>query len=100
MAELALFLTVKTKPGKRDALKSLWEQHLKQRAEINESQSRYVYAYDLHDENIIRITEVYETVAAFEENSKQEWFSEYMKAAAPFLDGDPEFHMAVPQWVK
>lgn len=60
MAELALFLTVKTKPGKRDELKALWEQHLQHRAAENESQSRYVYAFEMQDENIIRITEVYE----------------------------------------
>ena len=83
MAQLALFLTIRTKPGKRDALKTLWEQHLKRRAEENEFQSSYVYAFDLHDGNVVRITEVYETKSAFEENSQAGWFAEYMKVAAP-----------------
>ena len=63
-------------------------------------QSRYVYAFDSQDENVIRITEVYETMAAFEENSKAEWFAAYMQEAMPLLDGEPEFHMATPQWIK
>lgn len=100
MAELALFLTVRTKPGKRDELKALWEQHLKQRAAGNEAQTHYVYAYDMQDENIIRITEVYSTMAAFEDNSQKEWFAAYMQEAMPLIEGQPEFHMALPQWVK
>ena len=62
MAGLAIFLTVRTKPGKREQLKALWEQQLKQRAAQNEMQSHYVYAFDSQDENVIRITEVYETM--------------------------------------
>jgi len=100
MAELAIFLTVKTKPGKRDALKALWEKHLKQRAAENEAQSKYIYAFDSQDENTVRITEVYETMAAFEHNSRAEWFSAYMNEAMPLLDGEPEFNMAVPKWIK
>jgi len=100
MAEIALFLTVKTKPGKREQLKALWESHLKHRAAANESQSRYVYAYDVQDEDVIRICEVYETMEALQENSRAEWFSDYMHEAAALIDGEPEFHMATPQWIK
>ena len=100
MADLAIFMTVKTKPGKRDTLKALWEKHLKPLAAANDMQSRYVYAYDSQDENTIRIMEVYESLEAFQHNSKSEWFADYMKQAAPLLDGDPEFHMTQPQWVK
>ena len=100
MAELAIFLTVRTKPGKREELKALWEQYLKQRAAQNEMQSHYVYAFDSQDENVIRITEVYETMAAFQANSQADWFSAYMQEAMSLLDGEPEFHMATPQWIK
>ena len=100
MPELVLFLTVKTKPGQRDAVKALWEKHLKQRAAENEAQSGYVYAYDVEDQDIIRISEVYETKAAFEANAQSEWFSAYIQEAMPLLDGEPEIHIATPQWVK
>jgi quinol monooxygenase YgiN len=100
MAEIALFLTVRTHPGQRDALKTLWETHLKERAAANDAQSHYVYAFDAADENVIRICEIYETRAAFEANAGADWFAAYMAAAMPLLDGQPEFHMAMPQWVK
>lgn len=100
MPELAIFISVKSKPGQRDKLRSLWEQHLKYRAEANEAQSTYVYAYDIHDENLVHMTEVYETVQAFEENSKAPWFGEYMQEANELLDGEPTFRMGTPKWVK
>ena len=70
MADLALFITVRTQPGNREAMRALWAQHLRPRAEKNQAQSRYVYAFDSQDENVIRITEVYETMAAFQENQR------------------------------
>ncbi len=100
MADLAIFISVRTKPGKRDALKSLWKTHLKQRAIDNSAQPNYIYAFDMHDENLIHITEVYETMEAFEANSKAEWFGAYMAEAQNLLDGEPEFHMAKPEWIK
>lgn len=100
MAELAIFISVTTKAGKRDQLRMLWEQHLKERAAENEHQSIYIYAFDLQNENLIHITEVYETMAAFEENSNAEWFSNYMTEAGPLIDGEPVFRMASPEWIK
>lgn len=100
MAELVILISARTKPGKRDALKTLWEAHLKQRAADNPSQSSYIYAYDMHDENLIHITEVYETMQGFEANSKAEWFEAYMNEARSLLDGEPDFHMAEPKWIK
>ena len=100
MAETALFLTIKTQPGQRDALVALWEKHLRSRAAENDNQIRYVFALDLADADTIRIAEVYATQAAFEANSQAPWFAEYMAEAGPLLAGQPEFHMAQPHWVK
>ena len=99
-AEIALFLTVKTQPGKRDDLVALWEAHLRDRAAANDDQVRYVFALDLNDPDTIRITEVYATQAAFEANSQAPWFADYMAAAGPLLAGEPDFHMARPHWIK
>ena len=99
-AEVALFLTVKTQPGKREALVALWEKHLQARAAENKDQTRYVFALDMADRDVIRISEVYATQAAFEENSRAPWFAEYMAEAGPLLAGQPEFAMAVPHWIK
>ena len=100
MAELAMFITVRTQPGQRDALRALWEAHLKPRAADNPAQSRYVYAYDDADADVIHIAEVYETRAAMAQNGSAEWFADYMEAAMPLLDGPPDVRMGTPVWVK
>ena len=100
MAEIALFLTIKTQPGQRDALIALWDEHLKERAAANEAQTRYVIARDMADPDTVRITEVYASQEAFEANSQAPFFGEYMAAAGPLLAGQPEFHMGAPHWIK
>lgn len=100
MAELAIFLTIRTKPGKREALRALWERHLKPRAAEAAVQTHYVFAFDSQDENVVRIMEVYASMAAFEKNARAPWFAAYMEEAAPLLDGEPALHMATPVWVK
>lgn len=100
MGEVSLFMTIRTQPGQRDELISLWEKHLKDRAAENDAQVRYVIARDLADPDVIRITEVYATQAAFEENSQAPWFADYMAEAGPLIVGQPDFAMATPHWVK
>lgn len=100
MAELALFLTIKTQPGKRNDLVALWERHLRDRARESDQQIRYVLALDMADPDTIRISEVYATKAAFEANAQAPWFAEYMAEAGPLLATEPEFHMTIPHWVK
>lgn len=100
MPEIALFLTVRTQPGRRDELVALWEKHLRDRAEASDEQVRYVFALDIGDPDTIRISEVYATKAAFEANAQEPWFAEYMAEAGPLLATEPEFHMTIPHWVK
>ena len=99
-AEVALFLTIKTQPGQRDQFVALWEKHLQSRAQENDAQVRYVMALDLADPDTVRITEVYETQAAFEANNQAPWFEDYMAEAGLLLDGQPDFHMGAVYWVK
>lgn len=99
-AEVALFLTVKTQPGQRDALVDLWDQHLKVRAEEDTVHVDYIFALDMSDPDTVHITEVYTTMAAFEANSQSPWFAAYMAEAGPLFAGEPGFAMASPYWVK
>lgn len=100
MPELALFMTVKTQPGQRDALVALWDQHLRPRAAGSDAQVRYVFALDMNDPDTIHISEVYTDMAAFQANGQADWFAAYMAQAQPLLDGEPAFAMATPHWVK
>ncbi|MEM9853248.1 MAG: antibiotic biosynthesis monooxygenase [Pseudomonadota bacterium] len=98
--EVALFLTIKTQPGQRDALVDLWDKHLKARAEENARHVSYVFALDMADPEIVYITEVYASQSDFEASSQSPWFAAYMAEAGPLLAGEPGCAMASPHWVK
>lgn len=98
--EVALFLTIETQPGQREALVGLWDEHLKTRAAEDDVHIDYIFALDMADPNVVHITEVYTTQAAFQSNAQSAWFASYMAEAGPLLAGEPDFAMASPYWVK
>jgi quinol monooxygenase YgiN len=97
---MAISVALKTKPGQRDAVKQLWDDQVRQRAQGNPVESNYVYAFDMKDDSVIRISEVFETTDAFHQMAHAKWFKSYMKAVTLLLDGKPEYQMTTPQWIK
>jgi quinol monooxygenase YgiN len=100
VTKTALILTVRTLAGKRDALRALWEEHLRPRAEVNPAQELYLYCYDADDPDTIHIVEVYGDAAEMGRNASAPWFADYMRAAGPLLAGPPSIHTAEPVWAK
>ena len=100
MPQLAIFVTLKSKPGKRGALLELWRERVQKRAAENPLETSYVYSFDMRDDTVVTITEVFESMEAFHLTSHSEWFKAYMKEVAQLLDGEPKYHMATPQWTK
>lgn len=98
--EVAVFLTIETQPDQRDALVDLWDEHLRTRADEDDVHIDYIFALDMNDPNVVYITEVYTTQAAFQANAQSEWFASYMAEVGPLLAGEPIFAMASPYWVK
>ena len=98
--EVALFLTIETQSGKREALVGLWDEHLKTRAAEDDVHIDYIFALDMHDPNVVHITEVYTTQDAFQANAQSAWFVDYMAQVSPLLAGEPDFAMARPYWIK
>lgn len=100
MEQLALFIKTKAKPGKRDEVRSLWEVHLKPRAESNDAQEVYFYCYDDNDTDTLYIFEYYTDREVFEANAQEGWFAEYMKEVGPLLAEPPEVGITTPIWIK
>jgi quinol monooxygenase YgiN len=100
MSKTALILTVRTKPGRRDELRALWDEHLRPRAEANIAQELYLYCFDAKDPDVIHMVEVYGDPKAVGRNAAAPWFADYMRAAAPLIDGAPQMVTAEPLWAK
>jgi quinol monooxygenase YgiN len=100
MAKLTLILEAKAKPGKRDELRALWDEHLRRRAEANGAQELYLYCYDQGDPDTVRLIEVYSDRAAMDANAGAAWFADYMRATGPLLAEPPKMALAEPVWAK
>lgn len=83
MDGICLFLKVRTKDGKRDTVRRLWEKYLKQRAYENENQIAYYYCFDNQDPNMICMFEHYSNPEELQINAQADWFQNYMKEVMP-----------------
>lgn len=86
------------RPGKRDELFSLYQEHLAPRAEANEAQEVVVWCADQHDPDSFVLFELYRDAEALGANARADWFEAYMAAAMPLLAGEPQVTMATPMW--
>ncbi len=100
MGELAMVITTKAQPGKRDELFDLYREILVPRAEENDAQEVVVWAADQHDPDTFYLFEIYADGAAMGANAGAPWFAEYMQKAGPLLAGEPTVGMATPRWSK
>ena len=100
MAKIALFVKATTKPGKRDEVRQLWEEHLKPHAEGNDAHEICFYCYGIEDENTICLFEVFSDPSELETGLHSDWFAAYREAVGPLLAGPPELVTAIPLWAK
>ena len=98
MGDLAMFITSRAKPGKRDEIFELYQELLAPRAEANEAQEVVVWAADRNDPDTFYLFEIYADADALGANAQSEWFADYMTKAGPLLSGEPQVGMASPRW--
>lgn len=99
-SRVALFITTRARPGRRDELVRLWEEHLRERVVESEVQEVYAYCLDREDPNLIHLFEIYADSSAMGEAAGSEWFEAYMEKAAPLMAEPPSIVVADPVWEK
>lgn len=100
MGKVAVLLKGRARPGKRDAIQRLFEEHLAPRALANAAQEIVVWCADSADADAFYLWEVYGDPSAMEANGRAPWFGEYMAQVQPLLAGMPEMITATPLWMK
>lgn len=100
MAKIALILKNRSRPGKRDEVRRLYEQHLTPRANANTEQEVVVWCDDKNNPDFFYLFEIYANEQAPMANANALWFAEYLKAAGPLLVGQGEMFSATPKWAK
>ena len=98
MTKIAMIVTSKATPGKREELYDLYREHLAPRAEANEGQEVVVWCADQQDDDAFTLFEIYRDAETLGANAGAEWFTAYLQAAMPLLAGEPQVTMAEPRW--
>ncbi len=100
MGDLALFISSKAQPGKRDEVFELYEKILVPQAEANDAQEVIAWCADQHDPDAFYLFEMYRDAESFGENAQSNGFAEFMAASGPLMAGEPTVGMANPRWTK
>ncbi len=100
MHQSALLIRHKTKPGKRDELKRIWDTYALDYVASSNGQLAYYYCYDDHDPDAVIVFQVAADQASGQAFVKQPWFAAYERKTAALLAGPSEFRTVTLQWVK
>ena len=100
MNQLALFITHRTAPGKRDAVRAIWERHMASAVAGNDAHLAYFYCFDTEDTDVLRVFQLYLDRAASDAFLKHPNYVAYLDEVEPLLQGPPQVHAAEPKWQK
>lgn len=100
MQPTALLVTHRTRPGQRDAVRAVWEQHMAPAITANPGHVAYHYCFDAADPDAIHAFQQYrspEDAAAFLQSDA---YQAYKREVTPLLAGPPVVTRLIPKWTK
>ncbi len=100
MSKAVLIIKTKTKPGKREEVRRLFEKHLGPRAQQNPKQELVVWCADDKDADVFYLFEIYSDPSAPQANAQAPWFFEYLQQVQPLISDMSEVMSATPLWAK
>ena len=100
MSQVAVFVVHKTKPGKREQVQAVWQQHMAPAIEGNPGHLAYVYSFDATDPDGICAFQLYASEQEANAFLKHPSYSMYLKEVEHLLEGPPQVKSLVPQWRK
>lgn len=96
----AFYVRHKALPGKRDALRAVWEKYARGYIEAAGVQRAYFYCYDDEDPDTIVAFQLGTDRSGLADFTKQPWFPAYEAETAALLAGPSEYRSVTPIWVK
>lgn len=100
MSKTALFIHHNTLPGQREAVRAVWEKHLRPAIAANSAHQAYFYCFDDNDPDSISVYQQYEDAAAQQDFVKGPFYKAYIDEVSPLLAGEPQIWTANVQWSK
>lgn len=100
MADFALFITHRTRPGQRDAVRAVWERFMRPAIAENPAHVDYFYGYAADDADVVRVFQRYVDRHASKDFLSHPSDQAYLDAVAPLLEGPPDVCEATVMWSK
>lgn len=100
MTKVALFIKHKTRPGKREAVRQVWERHMRPSIAENPGHEAYFYCFDNNDPDSICAFQQYADAESAADFLKTDSYAAYLKEVEPLLAGSPQVTSLAPVWSK
>ena len=100
MDTFALLIKHRTRPGKRDEVRQVWEKYMAPAVSANPGHTAYFYCFDNTDPDAIVAFQQYASADASQGFLKTERYAAYLQEVEPLLAGPPEVTALTPKWVK
>jgi quinol monooxygenase YgiN len=97
MDKIASLITLKARPGQRDAVRKVWEKYA--RGYIGASAFDFYYCYDDADPDAIIVFGMADA-ASNQAFAQQPWFADYQRETQALLVEPGEIRRATPQFAK
>lgn len=100
MSKVALFIKHRSLPGKRDAVRDVWQRHMQPHIEQHSAHEAYFYCFDGDDPDSICVYQQYSDRESAQAFLRMPNYARYLREVEPLLAGQPEITTATPVWVK
>ncbi len=97
---IGLFIRHRARPGQREAVRRIWEKHVRPRVESNPGHLAYFFCFDDADADTISVFQLYtsrETMTAF---LTGDWYPAYLKEVSLVVAEAPQVLPAGVVWQK
>ena len=98
MNKVALFITHKALPGKRDEVRRVWQKHLQPAIAGNPAHEAYFYCFDDDDPDTICVFQQYADRKSAQKFLKAACYAAYLDEVSPLLAGQPQVRSATAVW--
>ena len=100
MADFGLFITHRTSPGQREAVRVVWERHMQPAIANNPGHVAYFYCFASDDTNVIRVFQRYVDRDAAQSFLRDPSYLAYVAEVEDLLEGPPAVVEAKVVWSK
>lgn len=100
MSQIALFITHRSQPGQRDAVRAIWNRHMAPAVQANDGHEAYFYCVDPSAPDVVCAFQMYRNADAADAFLTTAAYRDYERVVSPLLLGPPDVKRLVPVWSK